>query len=330
MNIRETPAYRQRIGVSVLCNLIGFSERALIKKCLSQPEYREVKISKKREGEFRTLHIPGKDLMYLQKLILKRVLEGLDVSRAAHCGVIGCSIRTNVTKHLRGNSFLKIDFKDTYPSVNRDRIKTCLGYLLKNTGRLRNYNLEELGSLAEIISRLTTYKDALPQGAPTSPCILNLVCLDLDRELTEISEAFELSYTRYADDLCFSSELSEILLEARKAIVRIIKKHGVFSINRKKFVYKTGKATVPKITGLTIVGRTSRRTSLSKKVLKRYQGIINKAIQDETIGKERVFGIIGRVIVATNREIPRRLRGPFKEFLVRRCPEKLGRYKDLL
>lgn len=82
-------------------------------------------------------------------------------------------------------------------------------------------------------SRLTTYKNYLPQGAPTSPIISNIVSFMLDVRLSKIADCFNINYTRYADDITFSGSKENINESLLKIVTNIIKECG-FKINDKK------------------------------------------------------------------------------------------------
>ena len=315
-------------GIDVLCKYILVKRTALI-KCLEDPGYKEVKIPKSKKGEFRILHIPGENLKQVQRLILENIFYKLPVSGVAHCGIPKRSIKTNIEPHLRGRSFFKIDFKDAFPSVSRQMVRECLYSLIQQTFALSQ---EEVKNLAEILSYLTTHKNVLPQGAPTSPYLLNLVCLELDKELVGIALRFGLNYTRYADDLWFSSSEKKISKEARSEIIKAVQKYG-FKINREKIKYKTGTATVAKITGVTLIPKEcipEAKTSIPRETLEEYRVKIHKATYDLQISVNKIFGIMGWVRMATGGEIPQRLKKVFRKFLEARCPEKLPDYISLL
>ena len=91
----------------------------------------------------------------------------------------------------------------------------------------------------------------LPQGAPTSPALSNFVCQELDSEIASLALKYGYRYTRYADDLTFSSKNNKkINLEFRSQLIKCIKKHG-FQINRKKERYSKNYRPL-KVTGIII------------------------------------------------------------------------------
>ena len=69
----------------------------------------------------------------------------------------------------------------------------------------KNNDFFKLPDVATVIAQLTCYEGVLPQGAPTSPIISNLICQILDYKIIELCQEYHLTYTRYADDLTFST-----------------------------------------------------------------------------------------------------------------------------
>lgn len=325
-------------AILTLSSLTGIAPE-VIRDCLGNFQYRkvkipkdkEVKIPKGEEGEFRELQIPDERLMALQKVILESLLYRLPVSEVAFCSIPRRSIAGHISLHCQSKSFFKIDFKDAFPSVSRKMIIQHLTPMIEKHSFYPSLPRKEIEELVILLSSLTIYEDALPQGAPASPYLLNLVCYELDLKILEIARKFNLLYSRYADDLMISTPKSKIPKEARVAIVNLVKKCG-FKINRKKTTYKTGTATVPKITGVTLISADNLgvKSSLPRKQIEEYRRIIYTATRDPNVELGKVFGIMGWVEIATGGEIPSRLKKPFKEFLERRYPKGLPRYIHLL
>lgn len=156
----------------------------------------------------------------------------------------GKNIITNAKIHRNRRFVLNFDLENFFESFHFGRVK---GYFQKN----RNFKLEE--DVATIMAQLTCYQGVLPQGAPTSPIITNLICQILDFKLLDIAKKYKLDYTRYADDLTFSTN-NHNFLECKndfmKEITAVITKSG-FKINEKKtrLQYRDSKQTV---TGLVV------------------------------------------------------------------------------
>lgn len=110
------------------------------------------------------------------------------------------SISTNGARHVDRKWVLNFDLEDFFPSINFGRVR---GFFMKN----KHFLLEE--KAATIIAQLACHNGALPQGAPTSPVVSNLVANHLDIRLSRVATKNRCTYTRYADDITFSTNKSE-------------------------------------------------------------------------------------------------------------------------
>jgi RNA-directed DNA polymerase len=157
----------------------------------------------KATGGVRTLHAPRDPLKRLQRAILRELLAPLDVHPAAHGFVRGRSTVTNAAPHVGARVVVKMDLVDFFPTIYFGRI----------TGLLEHYGAGR--EAAETLAAIVTYRpklpdgrvawpSVLPQGAPTSPALSNLVCRRMDARLFALASRVSATYTRYADDLTFS------------------------------------------------------------------------------------------------------------------------------
>jgi hypothetical protein len=153
--------------------------------------YLEFSVPKARGG-VRKLAAPSPDLKALQRTILRKVLGKLTAHEAATGFERGHSIATNARFHAGQAVVVRMDIRDFFASTPEPRVRKYL----KTIG---------WGSdAADVLTRLCTHKGGLPQGAPTSPRLSNLVNRDLDRRLRAVADKAGARYTRYADDLTFS------------------------------------------------------------------------------------------------------------------------------
>ena len=163
-------------------------------------------IIKKKSGSDRTINAPVKGL----KLILRSlnfVLQCIYEPHEAATGfVLEKSIVDNAKKHVGHHYVLNMDLKDFFHTFDRNKVK--MGFMYKP------FNLNgEKEPLAFLLASLCTHpfeidgeeKTVLPQGSPTSPTLTNILCKKLDRRLTGLANRFGATYTRYADDITFSS-----------------------------------------------------------------------------------------------------------------------------
>lgn len=150
---------------------------------------------KKRSGGFRDICAPISTLKILQRK-LNHVLQLIYEPRpCVHGFTRDRSIVTNAQTHIRKNHVLNLDIKDFFPSINFGRVR---GMFLA-----KPYEVPE--KPATVLAQICCFDNYIPQGAPTSPVISNMICSKLDGELQRLAQKFHCTYTRYADDITFSS-----------------------------------------------------------------------------------------------------------------------------
>ncbi|HEX7642190.1 MAG TPA: reverse transcriptase domain-containing protein, partial [Burkholderiaceae bacterium] len=151
----------------------------------------------KRDGTLRLLAEPRIELKLIQKKILTYLEQFAGEMRpCVHGFVAGRSILTNASTHCspKIHQILNLDLQDFFPSVSFVRVRG----VLQNTPF--NFSYE----VATVLAHLCTLDQKLPQGAPTSPFLANLVCRTMDRDLVNLARQYRATYTRYADDITIS------------------------------------------------------------------------------------------------------------------------------
>jgi RNA-directed DNA polymerase len=150
---------------------------------------------RKRTGGTRIISAPPPALAVLQSK-LNYILQLVYVPGGpAHGFVQRRSIRTNADRHVGKRWVLNIDLEDFFPSIHFGRVR----------GALEAKPLRVEPEAAKVIAQICTNGGVLPQGAPTSPMLANIVCGKLDGDLVALARRHNLWYTRYCDDLTFSS-----------------------------------------------------------------------------------------------------------------------------
>lgn len=205
---------------------------------------------KKRSGGFRELDAPQTPLINVQTYILNNFLYKFKTHECAHGFVIGRSPKTAAQQHLGAEVLMSFDLKDFFPNINFTRVLRLFRYLIikdldkqnSSIGALEEqYNIYNSSTpspnqtaygVAYTLANICCLKHSLPQGAPTSPAIANLVAYGLDKRLKMYCDAHNLTYTRYADDISISSTDGGKYhnLEPIKAIIR----ESGFLVNKKK------------------------------------------------------------------------------------------------
>ena len=194
--------------------------------------YKEFDIPK-RTGGTRRITAPTGKLKDVQKCISVLVAPYYQVPNCVHGFAEGKSVASNASMHTAKNYVLNIDLKDFFPTITYTRVVK---------------SLKELGfndEVSDIIARLCTIpmwdeqiqmlRNSLPQGSPASPLLSNIVCSTLDQRLSVLAKRYGLTYSRYADDITFSSNHSVYAKDGEffKEFEDIVRSSG-FKINEKK------------------------------------------------------------------------------------------------
>ena len=166
----------------------------------------------KRDGSERVIHAPKAQLKWVQRQILEKILSPLPAHDAAHGFVPGRSTVTNAAPHTGAAIVVKFDLAEFFPTVNYSRVLGLFASLGYPVGNARFGTSDGSSQVAPVLARLCCHTPdpkswgtaRLPQGAPTSPAISNLVCRRLDARLAGLAEKTGGRYTRYADDLTLS------------------------------------------------------------------------------------------------------------------------------
>lgn len=179
--------------------------------------YKEYKI-KKRNGNYRTIYEPNKILKHIQRKILSNILEDMKVSEYAKAYHKNISIVDNAIVHVKSKVILKLDIIDFFDNIDFMNVyKSCF------------YNFPK--SIGILLTTLCTYYGFLPQGAPTSAYISNLVMREIDYKIGLFCKELNINYTRYSDDMTFSGDFNPniVIRKVRKLLYKLNLK-----INNKK------------------------------------------------------------------------------------------------
>ena len=154
---------------------------------------------KKKNGQERVISAPNESLKRFQRKIanfLANKIEDNTLNIISHGFSKNKSIKTNGFPHRNKRYLLNVDLEDFFDSIHFGRVR---GFFKTN----KNFKFSD--EVATLIAQLTCYKKKLPQGAPTSPVISNLIAEILDYRILKICKKYKLVYTRYVDDMTFST-----------------------------------------------------------------------------------------------------------------------------
>jgi len=273
----------------------------------------------KRSGGLREIHHPTPELKAIQSWIVRHILSDLPVHASVYSYRKGLGIRDHARVHIGARYFMRLDFEDFFPSIRY--VDVCR--LLQGGRDAADQQLDEqtiflLGRLlcrAPKGSRLDVGTLALSIGAPSSPAISNAILFDLDSKLADASARVSVTYSRYADDLYFSTRcahtLERLLPEIRREIAAL--ESPRLTINEGKTSRSSRKHRV-QVTGITITPTSELSVGRDRKRLVRAQ--VYRYLQGSLLS-EQVESLRGMISFIASIE---------PEF-VARLMEKYGREK---
>jgi retron-type reverse transcriptase len=283
-------------------------------------KYHAFKIAK-RGGGFREIHAPCPELKLLQRKLsdlLQNCMEEINAKRKfpddlAHGFKRGHSIVRNAAKHRRKKYVFNVDLEDFFGTINFGRVR---GFFIKNA----NFMLHP--DVATVLAQIACHGKGLPQGSPCSPVISNLVAHVLDVRLCQLALKCGCTYSRYADDISFSTNKPDFPSsiayltpaqahewEAGPGLQKIVAKTG-FTINAQKtrLQYRGSRQDV---TGLVVNKKVNIRTEYRRTVRAMAQrlfmtgkfqftqtvaaanGVLTPTEMDGTV--EQLHGMIGHI-----------------------------------
>ncbi|MCC5639133.1 reverse transcriptase family protein [Nostoc sp. CHAB 5844] len=248
--------------------------------------YIHFKTAKKTEGE-RIISAPLPDLKRTQHWILKNILQKIGIHDAAHGFCRDRSIVTNATPHVGAEVIINIDLQDFFSAISYQRVKglfQSFGYsssiatifsLLCTTPAVAERDLDGKADFVKLKQRL------LPQGSPASPAITNIICGSLDDLLSAIAQKSGFTYTRYVDDLTFSTSgesikyISNIIQQTQS----IVSDEG-FTINSEKTRILRN-SQQQEVTGIIV----NEKINISRKKLKNFRATLYQIEHEGLEGK---------------------------------------------
>lgn len=230
----------------------------------------------KKADRYQTFYIPKKSggvrIIKAPHPILKILQQSFNVilnilfqpHKAANGFVSGKSIVDNAKLHTNKHYVYNIDLKDFFSSISFYRVKAVL--------KLPPFNLtKKREDLAFLLANMCCDDGCLPQGAPTSPILTNIICHRMDRCLEGAAKRFGLVYSRYADDITFSSFHNVFQKNSifNQEIERIIKEQG-FEINLKKTRLQK-QSYRQEVTGLVV----NKRVNVSRQYIRSIRAMLH-------------------------------------------------------
>lgn len=247
--------------------------------------YTRFTIPKKTGGQ-RVISAPLMRLKQLQHKILEEILTKVPIHDAAHGFAPGRSVYSNAIPHVGTSIVINMDLQDFFPTLTFERVKgifLSLGYSGQISTVLALLCTEANTTEVELDGQkwyIAQGQRFLPQGAPTSPMLSNIVCYHMDTRLQGLASKLGLQYTRYADDITFSAtdknlDVSRLI----KSIRKIVQEEGFVVHPNKTKVMRDGQRK--EVTGVVV----NEKTSIERHMLRKFRALLHQIEKDGPTGK---------------------------------------------
>lgn len=212
-------------------------------------DYRRFTIPK-ADGAARVIEEPGPALKEAQTAINNKLLARAMPHASVMSYRTGHSVADHAWAHAGAELIITADIQDFFPSTRADRVESFW------------FDMYRRQPTAEFMTMLTTHRGGLPQGAPTSPVLSNLVNMQLDKKLAQRAQMAGGRYTRYADDIAFSFRRSRSRLPSdfEQGVRAIIRQHG-YQLHPRKGWCVYHRKDEPTVTGLKLTKEGGVRVS---------------------------------------------------------------------
>lgn len=283
---------RIAVGLDELAKALHLSPEGLQALRALSPKYTFHQKAKK-SGGFRVIAVPVPELARIQRFLLAILREEIPISSRVYGGVRKRNYVMHALVHCRARSAYVVDLQDAFQHGTRERMRRVLASSFRDP------------SVVEAILDLTvddTY--GLPQGAPTSNAMFNMLCHELDDWMEGFARSMHwmfAHYTRYVDELVVSIN-RPIVHEERVAIKAGIEASG-FHINPHKIRYFEARQGALQITGGSV---HDQRVGLSKRKMDKLRAFFYRAVNDRSVTLEQIEGKMSQVRQMYSR-VPRRI-----------------------
>lgn len=248
---------------------LGFSARTLYGLSNNLEKHYHNVLIPKSDGSKRKLSVPDLILKNVQRSIADNILSQYPNSKYAKAYKTGSNVVQNAQPHVGKKKILKLDIEGFFDHILYSQVKDIVFYKEKFAEPIR-----------VLLTMLCYYKESLPQGAPTSPAITNIIMYDFDETVGAFCFKKNIAYTRYCDDMTFSGDFDEE--EIISFVKGELRKLGLFLKNRKTAIIPATKCQT--VTGI-VVNEKLNITKEYKKAIRQEMYYIRKFGLDEHLSK---------------------------------------------
>lgn len=231
----------------------------------------------KKSGGKRKISAPKGKMKALQLWVLENILNQIPLGEFAHGFIAQRSILTNAQPHTGQDIVINVDLKDFFPTISYKRVKglfRTLGYseqmaiifaLICTRAETETVEMDGVTYYVQKGERF------LPQGSPASPAISNITAYKLDKKIKGLAKKFNFSYTRYADDLSFSTTKNneENIAKLLYFLQKIIKSEGFTMHPDKTHIMRKG--GLQKVTGIVV----NEKLNVERKKLRQFRALLH-------------------------------------------------------
>ena len=227
-------------------------------------------------GKWRHIDNPTKELKELQRRILRTILEQVPFPDTVLGGIRGASVKRNAEYHARQPFLIALDLRDCFPRIHDRQVYRAFRIILGCSAKI-----------AALLTKLTTFQHRLPQGAPTSSLLCNLVLLSMHDEIQAILRGRGAACTFWIDDITISGPEVLTVLEP---IVRVIQRHG-HAIRRSK-LRRSPCSDRQETTGLVV----NRGPSTAREYRRGIEAALFSLSREKTISESALQRIRGQIL----------------------------------
>ena len=230
---------------------LGFPAKTLYALSNNVEKHYHTVLISKRDGSKRKLSVPDLILKMVQRSIADVILTQYPVSKYACAYKYGSNVQQNARPHVRKKKILKLDIDGFFDHILYSQVKNIVFFEEKYAPPIRT-----------LLTMLCYYRESLPQGAPTSPAITNIIMYDFDETVGAFCRGKGIAYTRYCDDMTFSGDFDEN--EVIAFVKEELQKLGLFLKTRKTAVIPATKRQT--VTGIVVNEKINISKEYKKKI----------------------------------------------------------------
>lgn len=246
-----------------LASFLGLSEFELKRFCMRDKSfYASFERPKKSGKGTRSICAPAPELKRVQRRIKSALLDNVELHPGCTGFRPGMSIVDNATIHAGSRFVLNMDIKDFFQSIHTARV----------AGLFASFGYSEDVSI--LLSKLCCFRNQVPQGAPSSPAIANLICHKLDRRLSGLAKSKGFKYSRYCDDVTISGD--NLIGAAFIEMIKFILQEEGFTVNPDKTRLFT-RRSCQIVTGLTV----NSKVNIPRRKRRKIRAIFHQAAKNQ-------------------------------------------------